>query len=361
MHSLMLLLASNLGASVPSPVVVQAQLQDLTQTRAMALTTTVSDASLGVEVAPNRIVFVDRVAAVVLVADFSRDSLWQVGRSGAGPGEFRAPLQPRRDARGGAVVPDAPNARALGISPEGRVTGLSLTRTELGGLNPAAIRGVDAAGRALVFGRGPSGSSDSLGIYRVGPEEKTPTLIGWWPVPRSALGPAVRMPDGQMGRELGIPSALPSRTSWEMLPSGGVVLIRPDPYRAEIIRIDGRVISGPALPYTPVRVTALERDHYRKQRGPTPDASFPRVWPPFIGIDDVVVASDDETWVRRLGAWDATTPQYDVFAADGHYRGCVLFRSGARLIAVGRIFLYLAWENPVDGLIHLLRMPKPTK
>ena len=72
--------------------------------------------SPGLELQPDLIVLVDRSSSAVLVADFALDSVWRLGRIGSGPGEFRSPAIPRRDARGGAVIPDGGNGRALAIT-----------------------------------------------------------------------------------------------------------------------------------------------------------------------------------------------------------------------------------------------------
>lgn len=344
-----------LGCFIPDPV--GAQLRDLSRLGGRTLSTAVNDASLAVELQPERIIFVDSRERAVWVADFGLDSLWRVGGSGAGPGEFALPMTPRPNLLGGAVIADERNARALVVQVSGALSDVVYTRQDLGGVNPMSIRGIDAEGHFLAFAR--VAGSDSLGIVRlVGPERRR-QQVAWWPQPAVGLGPSRPSPSGELMRELRTPTVLPGRTAWQLLPSGGIVLVRPTPYRVEIVRRDGRIVVGPTVRYAPVPISRAEKESYRRTNGPTADNMFPAVLPPFFGVEDVLTGPGDEIWVRRLGAWDASTVRYDVFGSDGARRGEVLFRATTRLIAVGREGLYLAHEDPNDGLIHLERITKP--
>lgn len=315
--------------------------------------------SPGLELQPDRIVLVDRSSSAVLVADFALDSVWRLGRIGSGPGEFRSPAIPRRDARGGAVIPDGGNGRALAITAEGQLSGMSHTRETLGGGSPAALRGIAPDGRAVVFGANPGDATAGLGIFRAGGTPPTRRLVGAWPQPRVAAGPAERLPDGTMAREIFDPGAFQARTAFEMLPSGDIVLVRPDPYQLELLRFDGRKELGPVLPYQPVRVTADERKAYRQERGAVPDNMFPAVLPPFLGLDDVHIAPDGEIWIRRLLAWNAREVRHDLVGPDGALRGSVTMAAGSRIIAIGTRAVYVAVEDPEDGSFVLHRLPRP--
>jgi hypothetical protein len=313
-----------------------------------------SDVSPGVELENGSFLFIDRTEVVLYVADLKTFLIRRLGRSGAGPAEFRRPERVVADGKGGAIVPDAALRRALLISPSGELQGTGFVTSSNDGISATRIRGFDPAGRFLYNGTIASGGSrDSLPILRWDPNTKQSTLMAWWPMVKSILGPVVREPDGTTSQTVSLPQLWPKRTAWLALPNGSIALVRPDPYRVETIDSGGRVVRGPVVPFRALRVTTGEREAVRRDRGPMPDNQFPATLPPFEGTTGVLSTPFGEVWVERMRAWNDSIPAYDVFDSTGTLTNRARLRPHSRVVGFGDHTIYVARQTPEDGLWYL--------
>jgi len=327
---------------------------DLTGPPSQQLSTPLSTVSHGVELRSGAFLLVDRRERAIILAHLTLDTHSQVGRVGAGPGEYRRPIRALSDGRGGAIVPDEELRRSIRVAANGEIVGDGLTSHETG-FSPASIRGMDPAGRVLHYGPVAPGIRDSLPIQRWDPSTGRSTLLGWWPTTQAALGVATKTPQGLTSREIMMPSLWPLRATWVALPDGAIAIVRPSPYQIEIITPEGHRSLGPVVQYQPVRVTSAHRDAIRQERGPIPDDQFPPLLPPFEGLDDVIGSPTGEVWVGRMRAWNDTVPVYDIFDSRGVPRGHARLRSRSKVVGFGSGAVYVAREDPDDGLWFLER------
>jgi hypothetical protein len=332
---------------------------DLTGQPSAALSTPANRVSHGVELAGGGFLFVDGLDKALLLADLGRDELRTLGRTGAGPGEYRSPSLAFSDGKGGALVPDLSLDRVLMLTPDGRISGTGFSRLDNGGMAPGRIRGVDPEGRLIGFTSAPGGVRDSLPIQRWDPTAKRATLLAWWPTVRTIAGPAVRMPDGSVARSLSMPSIWPFRTAWVAHANGSVAIVRPEPYRVDVVRPDGAIVRGPVVPYQPVRIDAVFREDFRRTEAPMPDDQFPDALPPFAGLDDVLAAPNGEVWVGRMQDWNDTFAVYDVFDARGVRVAQARLRPHSKVVGFGRGTVYVARQTQDDDLWYLERYRRP--
>lgn len=331
---------------------------ELTGDPTAALRTPLSAISNGVESSNGTFIFVDKRENAIVVASSGLDTAATIGRSGEGPGEYRRPARAIADGKGGAIIPDEILRRALFVSPSGLITGEGLSSQETG-FSPIAIRGVDPRGRLLHFGPAMPDNSDSLPIQRWDPATRRSTRLGWWPMTSVALGAPVKAADGTTAREIIVPEMWPPRSAWVAFADGSVAIVRPNPYRVEIISPDGVKSTGPPVDFQPVRVTAAHRNAIRQDLGPMPDDQFPKTLPPFEGFDDVIGRPQGEVWVQRMRAWNDATPRYDVFGANGVLKLQVVLRPHSRVVGFGTEGIYVARRDPVVDLWYLERYPAP--
>jgi hypothetical protein len=340
---------------------VSAQLRtiDLTGRPSAALTSPANTVSHGVELAGGGFLFVDGLEKALLLADLGRDDLRTLGRIGAGPGEYRSPSRAIADGKGGALVPDLSLDRVLMITPDGRIGGTGFSRLENGGMAPSRIRGVDPDGRLIGFTSAPGGGRDSLPIQRWDPTTKRATRLTWWPIVRVGVGPEVKASDGRAGRELRTPGLWSLRTAWVALADGSVAIVRPEPYRVDVVRPDGTTVRGPEVEYEPVRITAAFREEFRRTEAPMPDDQFPDALPPFEGFDDVIAAPNGEVWVGRMQDWSGSYAVYDVFNARGVRVAQARLRPHSKVVGFGRGSVYVARQTQDDDLWYLERYRLP--
>lgn len=356
MRSLPVILPALACMTLAQALPAQLRMLDFTGRPQRALNAELSSTSEGVEIANGGFVFVDPIDKVIRIAYLAGDSMQVLGRQGAGPGEYRKPEVARSDGKGGAFVPDLALGRAALISPRGIISGTAWTREATGGTNPYAVRGVDRRGRFVSYGRGTRSDgrpSDSLPINRWDPTTRQTEVLAWWPQVTVIVGPPTKLADGTTSQTLETPELAPRRTAWAALPDGSVAIIRPEPYRVDIVSAAGQVRRGPVVKYTPIQTTPAERDAMRRERGPIPDKFFPATFPPFDGVNGVFVSPGGEIWVNITRAWNDSIPKYDVFDAKGVRIARAHLAPRSAVLGLGLEGAYVAQLSPEDGISHL--------
>ncbi len=362
----------------------QSRVIDLTGEPATQLAEPFSAITGVVEVAPGRVVIADMIEQRVALADVSAGSVTPIGRQGGGPGEWQFPM----------AVLDGPGSQAMLVDPALSAlhlidaSGTIVARrpfpggdSTTGGLRLTIPRESDAAGRVfftgLSFTPGGGERPDSIPIIRADlMTGQTDTLA------RMANETAVVTSSSGRNRRVAMrvgAGPLAARTLWTALPTGGIAIVHPEPYRVDVVDASGRVTIGTPVPYTPIKVTAAERDAYREASSnrssfairtgsggtsistappprdvpPIPDDEFPDVLPPFEAAGAIQVSPSADIWVPRSRPASDPTPAYDIFSARGQLIGAARLRPHSSVVGFGQGVVYVARQDPRDDLRYL--------
>lgn len=328
---------------------------------------------------------IERCEGVVKLLDLATGTSHQVGRTGAGPAEYRMPSRLLALAGDSSAIYDPANGRYLVIHPDGKPGRL---------FNPLpAITPTDKS-RVAAIGFRPSGT-DSLGrIYarEAGLLEAGATLV-------RAESLAVERWDHRSGRLDTIafhrnvrPGSIamgagrqdvPFTTGiqWAVARDGRVALVHPDDYHVEFIGPTGARTAGKPIGFERIPVGEGHKQQWREEQKPlcggSQTVSFPRMegrtvtvaipatkepaeWPdllpPFLP-GAAVFAPDGTLWIRRTGAADAP-PFYDLIDGRGQVVRRVNLPKRSRLLGFGRGTLYLVRVDD-DDLQYVQRYRLP--
>lgn len=341
------------------------------------------------ELPDGRVVFADPLGKALLVADMDAGALDTLGGEGAGPDEYRQPDNVFPWPGDGTLLVDLGNARMtrLGADLEfGATLPLASGRPGPGGNFVVRFpQGVDSDGRIyyreMAPGRGEPPTHAS--VLRWDPEADQVDSVT--AVLRESV--SVQRSGGPNNQNVSMgPVPLSPQDGWAVAWDGRVAVVRADPYRVEWIWPDGRVVTGPEVPYDRVRIDRGEKEEWveaRESRGggvavsvsitngdvqtgfargggsgrPNVDQyEWPEVKPPF-DANDVLVSLSGEVWVRKhLPAGEA--PVYDVFGSDGELRYTVGLEEGRRVIGFGSSSVYVVRIDDL-GLQYVERHPSP--
>jgi len=335
------------------------------------------------ELSDGRVLITDWIEQRLVVIDFARGSLEDVGRVGPGPREFRLPDRLLALPGDTTLLVDVGNGRLAVIAPT-----LEIVRTisiyahgESYAMNP---HGADGRGvlyfQLSPFAIGRGAPSDSVAIGRWGERADRVTFVG----DRVLLKAYTSRPSGSRPRP-GLPYvAFAKQDDWAVTSDGAVAVVRSSPYRVEWYGPGNRVLVGPAVAYTPIAVTADDRRRevrdflrgsYVSGRGNDGGAGhvsaamqsdqeidriaregdFAAEFPPFRG--GAVWAAGDHIWVQRA-AGGAGPPSLDVFDRSGRRIASVALPAGRTVIGFGSGTLY-ATVTGADDLLTLERYRLP--
>jgi hypothetical protein len=230
-----------IASMVALPVCLSAQrVIDLTGKPAATIAEPFTRIAGAQELSPTLAVATDNMEAKVVLVDFARGSVKQLGSKGRGPNEYQYPSPPMA-APGGAYVFDTYQKRAIVIDARGTVTGMK-TLPDVSSL--ARVRGSDAEGRFYFEGSeydpNTGGFSDSLPVVRWDPAtNKVDRLAKVWG------GGRVRYQRGgspaSAAREI---TPFPHLDAWAPLPDGRVALLRHEPFRIDFTTNAGTIKAG---------------------------------------------------------------------------------------------------------------------
>ena len=322
------------------------------------------------EIADGRLLIADLSEKKLVVADWPKGSVTQLGRNGSGPGEY---LQASRLlAIGGdsTILPDAQNGRWLMLS------GATIVAT-VGAAAPGVRNGA----------RLPLGADDRGNVILTKPitTSADPTVI-----PRRDSTLLVRVARAT-GREdtvmllrsrattITIQGPASSPTSVSVLinplaageqaalfPDGWIAIARLEPYRVEWIAPNGSHTRGPPLPHERVRVDEgekrafVERQAARTGQPARELASFPE-WPewmpPFLN-EALGRAPNGHLWIQRAPTAAQPNPPYDVVDRRGMLVARIASEKDVTVVGFGRNVVYTVITDD-DGIQHLQRRPLP--
>jgi len=320
-----------------------------------------------------RVLVVDHPGLAVYLVDFLRGRVEPVGRTGAGPGEYRLPERLLRLPDDSVGIWDAANSRFLVLGPTGAPAGFrDPTGRPIGTSNPVAAIPPARVGDRRGFFYG-------LGRLTSGPAVGRSSESEWHPILRWAVG--IQHPDtvallpytvlpGARRITTGYAtplSAIPPFAAgavWAVSLEGALAIVHPEPYRVKLVTRDGRRTVGPAIAYPRVPVSEEHRRAYLEEwRRPVPVQVFrrgesgseiriqprgrrsgsvrwPSHLPPFLS-GAARFAPDGTLWVERTTPAEAP-PRFDLFDASGRVRLQVeLPTAGMRLVGFGSGTVYL--------------------
>ncbi len=271
----------------------------------------------------------------------------QLGRSGAGPGEYTAPTLLLGLQGDSTLLLDRDARRFLVIDPHGALVSTTPFPPALTNAVPW-LRASDRAGRlyfqATAFGRGPGESVsilrwnratdriDSIGSFAAAsPEPVTRTMNGHTVTTRSVM-PYAAVED------------------WAIGSAGDLAVVQPAPYSVEWRQSDGSRHRGSVVRTPSIAVTDADRRRV-ESKGPPFARTYPRTKPSFVaGLS--VIDHLDRLWVLRYGVSGQAQREYDVFDHNGNALGVVSMTSDRRLVGTSAHFAYV-FRTDSDGLIWL--------
>jgi hypothetical protein len=346
------------------------------------------------ELSDGGVILLDVADGSVYAIDHTWTAMWQIGRSGDGPGEYRSPVMLFALSHDSSVVYDRQNSRMLVITPDGEPGGFlsplgsagrsrtlypTLRQSETGiGLNPV----LTADGRGYYYTLAeplvptPEGDFqpvDSAAIERWTAISDRRDTVAFVPTPE-ALERGSTIFSGRLATE---PKWVAFRPSyrWAVAHHGRVAVVYYDPYRVRFYGETGAVVDGPPVSYEPVRVTDVHKELLleKMQQGRPAvvvssdgragvvsmapsvpvDLKWPKYLPPFgyTGIrsyyPSVHFTSDGMLWVLR------TTPlgepqTFDVFDRTGRVVEQIKLPDDRRLVGFGDGTLYAVRIDEVD-------------
>jgi len=336
------------------------------------------------ELPGSKAVVADRGEQKLMMVNFGTGAVTPIGRKGGGPGEYQFPASVFPGPGNQTYVGDPLAAKIHVVTPDGKVGTALLPPSSENGIGLTMPRGVDASSR-LYFQGMPrpdldSGAMDSMQILRWDPKGKRVDTLG-----KVFSGMTINT-SGSSGNNMRVMiSSKPwtAAPAWAALPDGRVAVVQPSPYRVDVIGANKMVTRGPAQPYTPIKVTAAERNAYREAQksssgmaitrsvgGPggsgtsassarpaaapdMPDSDFPTTMPPFSGQTSVQVSPEGEIWVLRTRPASDKAPKYDIFNSAGQLTAKATLKPNSTVVGFGSGVVYVARQDPEDDLRYL--------
>ena len=322
------------------------------------------------ELPGNRAIVTDQSERLVFLVDFTTGNRRQVGRQGDGPAEYRFPMAPMAAPGNKTWILDAALRRVHVIGVDGSFEA-SLTPpygAVPGGL--LAARGVDTAGRIYFEGNSFNSETgrfiDSVAVIRWNPPDNaTGTLGKVW-----SGGRVLVQREGSTASVARSILPFPHVDAWIALPDGRVAIVRQDPHGITFHERGGAVRTVPAIPHSPIPVTAAERAAYRERHAavrmtaagggqgrrapPVTDAEFPANMPAFIA-SSVTSDASGVIWIGRSHRAADRTWRYDLFDGQGRQAGVATLATHSRIVGFGAGVVFVARTDPADDLVYLER------
>jgi hypothetical protein len=333
------------------------------------------------ELPDGRLVVLDTRDASLTILDARLSGSSPLGRQGRGPAEYQRPLHLFPLRGDSAAVIDWSQRHALIVTPQGTLIAGPPSR---GGIECALASRVlspffwaaDAAGR--FFSRGSPVRVTKTGTY----EASDSAAVQRWTSPCGCDTVAfVPNPWGRERTEVigaGIVAAqrgyktppFPAVTLWAVAADGRVAIVRPNPYRVDIVQPNGTRRDGTAIGYSRIRVTAAMKQQWRdEQRAPqlatqvtrnggtrpelrppslafTEPSGWPEYLPPFAD-SAALFAPDGRLWIRRT-ATRREAAIFDVIGDGGQLVARVTFPDRSRIVGFGRGAVYAVRSDSDD-------------
>jgi hypothetical protein len=333
------------------------------------------------EIKPGLIAVYDGVDAELSTVDFASGARTKLGRSGSGPGEYRAVAGVFR-MRGDTVwVLDAMQMRIVAFTPELK-PGPSFPFMLFDATTSSALtapfwsdrRGMlYASALKIMASGGPSGGTmqfpDTVQIVRVDPRVAgSRTELARLRYPISGK-PQIQ----QQGTNIKFTVAFPglvAADAYAVFPDGRVAIARGSTYTVEFVGADGRRSAPAQIAYERVRVTdadhKAEMDEGKRaaeEQGTAvrkmmpagvtmqlellPPASWPEFYPPIAPLG-ALAAPDGHLWVKRATPARLAREQWDVISPAGKLVARWRLPTKTTLMALGAGVVYTVRTDEDD-------------
>lgn len=339
------------------------------------------------ELADGRVLVADGIDNVVLRVDLASQKLDTIGRSGQGPGEYKAPDALFPLPGQGTLVVDLGNARLSIFDGAGKYREsipIAQGQPGQGAFSLIFPRAVDAAGRIYYQPLGGGPRADSAVVIR------WDRAAGRFDsVARVKLPPMITKESGGANNRnvRQRPTPYPPQDSWAVAPDGRVALVRAPVYRVDWASPAGTRTTGKPIAAASVAIREAEKKEYladqaanglsvamenrngqvsmRFTRGQSEGATeeaeaiaateWPASKPIATGL--LLTGPDGRLWVERsVPAGAART--YDVVGPDGAVARRVTLPVGRRVVGFGARGLYVRHID-ADGINYLERYDLP--
>lgn len=317
------------------------------------------------ELSDGRILVLDRGDASLWIADSRTQRVQPLGRTGAGPGEYRAPYRLYPLGGDSVGVLDEASSRLLVVHGDGSLGGFvsPLLTTTSGLFVTAALSDV----RGYFYGeaiRGlPDGSAprDSVAVVRWLPNTGTYEVAGRVERKSSAAPGSITMPGSAL--------ALEARDGWAVGRDGRLAVVSSDPYAVTLVQPNGTVLRGPPIAHRRQPVTDSVRRAYLAEldntsvaivanatgataaRRGAPPPRVIRNWAadvPAFRPNALLAFDGDVLWVQRTSFGHEPT-RYDLFNSQGAVLDRIQFPAGVRVVGFGRVVTYTVRTDDDDN------------
>lgn len=316
------------------------------------------------ELRDGRVLLADEKEVRLSVVDFGSERVSQLGRRGAGPGEYRGLRGVVALAGDSTLAEDVGNARWLLL--DGARIVEAMNYAALRNRRLPMLRGADKVGRVLVveavtYGRSPGQQSFDTDAFAesllvalehraTGGREVVARLRGRFGGIVNVMKPVVS--GGAPVRWIiGQPLGVEEQTL--LYSDGWIAVVRIDPYRVEWRRPDGQWIRGAPLPFEHVPVDAMQRNAAveRYLRGAGFKASEMPPWPaelPPFANEALFAAPGGRLVIRRMADARIRGVRYDVVDRAGRLVGRLALGERQQIVGIGARSVYVSTRDDDD-------------
>ena len=339
------------------------------------------------ELTDGRVLVADGIDNVVLRVDLATQKLDTIGRSGQGPGEYKAPDALFPLPSQATMVVDLGNARLSIFDGSGKYREsipIAQGQPGQGAFSLIFPRAVDAAGRIYYQPLGGGPRSDSTVVIRWDRAAGRSDTVARVKLP-SMITKESGGPNNRNMRQR--PTPYPPQDFWAVAPDGRVALVRAPGYRVDWVsaagaRTVGKPISAAAVPVreaekkeyladqaanglsvsmenrngrVSMNFTRGRSDGAREEAEDIAATEWPAVTPAATGL--VLAGPDGLLWIERSVPAGAARV-YDVVGPDGGVVRRVTLPVGRRVVGFGARGVY-ARHIDADGINYLERYDQP--
>jgi hypothetical protein len=329
------------------------------------------------ELRDGRLLVSDRLDLGVVVVQFGSSAVIKVGRTGAGPQEYRLPTALNVMPGDSVMLADEGNQRVAVIGPDLKVA-RSFTLMLPGVGFPMGARGQDPQGRFVLAIPGwvlsvRGQPLDTIPLVRFDSRSQKVDTI-------ARLKSITTPPPGQRLVPGFGHTPFSAQDVWALGPDGRIAIARVGDYHIEWVAPDGRVTRGPPTPYEKLPVTDADKLAFTRRflegssisgkgegglsaipaamrdeenvRRMAEGNTFAAVKPPFTAAAPLI-SPEGTFWVERSGA--LTDPStWDTFDGIGRLVGRLRLPPDRRLVGLGVRALYVVATDD-DGIQRLER------
>lgn len=304
------------------------------------------------ELKSGKLVAIDPAEVQLIVVDFAAGTRTVLGRTGSGPGEYRAPGALVLAPGDTLLVLDPPQARFAFYGPDlkaGRTSPFMIFDQSTSSALTAPMTGdrrgnLYASSMSIGMGQGGGGNMrmsipDSVTIVRIDARDQSKrTELAKVRFPTSGSPEMQVVSQNHIKYKMAFPG-LVAADSWAVFPDGRVAIVRGANYEVFFISPDGTQSAPVRVAYERIPVTAADREAEmaqarkdgeeqiaaaKKQLPPgmqmdfemTPPESWPSHFPAVVPFA-MFASPDGDLWVRRAIPARDTREQWDQLDANG--------------------------------------------